>query len=337
MVVRVPPQLPDRNPCRIAFVGEAPSDEEIIMRKPFVGPSGRTFNQILRAANLDRDEFLITNVFDEQAEDNDPEKEGWLKDEQRVAESQARLAAEINTYKPNVVVPLGGTAFWAFTGTKSLQGYRGNVTTATQIVPGQKLLPTYHPAAVIRNWSSLPMVVADFMRASEEADFGPGIVYPKATLLVEPDPSDVKRLVEKCLAAKELSIDIETGWGQITSIAFAPTTDWAMEVPFVDLRKPNKSYWPSVELEMGVWKAVKAICECPVPKIGQNFMYDIFWLWLQKGIALRNYRRDTRLQHKVLYPELPADLANLSASYTRIGAYKMWGGKYQKSDNTKDK
>lgn len=336
MSIKVPPQLPDRNPCKIAFVGEAPSSEEIVMRKPFVGPSGRVLNQILRAANLDRDEYLITNLFDEEAEDNDPEKEGWLKDPVRMAESHARLNEEITTYKPNVVVPLGGTAFWGFTGIKSLQGYRGNVTTATQIVPGQKLLPTYHPAGVIRNWTSLPMVVADFMRAAEEADYGPEISYPKARLFVEPEPRDILRLVDTCLAAKEVSIDIETGWGQITSIGFAPAPDWAMEVPFIDLRKPNKSYWPNVETEMAVWKAVKRICEAPNEKVGQNFMYDIFWLWLKRGVALRNYRHDTRLQHKVLYPDLPADLGNMSASYTRFGAYKMWGGKYQKNDTKKD-
>ena len=341
MSKHVPPQLPASGRAKIAFVGEAPNDEELDKGQPLVGPSGRVFNAMLRSANLERSEYLITNVFDEQIP-GDVETEvakcrsAWMKDEARVADNFARLNAEIVATKPDVIVPMGATAMWAFTGINSIQNYRGSVTKATLIVPGAKLVPTYHPAAVMRNWQLLTIGVKDFEKAAAEAELGPNIVYPKVEIWVEPTVADVLSWVPQMQASPKLSVDIETGWGQITSIAFAPTTSLAFEIPFVDLRKPNKSYWPTVEQERDVWLAVRDVLEYPNPKVGQNYMYDLFWLYMQKGIATRNYRFDTRLRHKVLFPELPADLANMSATYTRIGAYKGWGGRYQKATEKKD-
>lgn len=89
----VPAQFPLSGKCKIAFIGEAPSDYERIYGAPLVGPSGRTFDQILRVAGLAceggglpqgslgraervrrlldaRTAYLVTNVFDEQLPDN---------------------------------------------------------------------------------------------------------------------------------------------------------------------------------------------------------------------------------------------------------------------------
>lgn len=312
------------------FVGEAPSDEEVMKGQPFVGPAGRVFSSMMRSAGLERDDYAITNVFDEQAPDNDLEKAGWFKDEARVNAALERLAAEVVRAQPNVIVPMGGTALWAFTGQKAITNYRGAVTPATRVVEGAKLLPTMHPAFVLRSWHWLSMVVGDLVKAAREADIGPKITYPKVQILVEPTLDDIRRFVPEALASEKLSVDIETGWGQITSIQFAPRPDLAMSIPFVDLRKPSRSYWPTPGQEFSAWRLVEEMLTSPVPKVGQNFMYDIFWLYNKHGIGVRNYRYDTRLRHKTLYPELPADLANMSASYTRVGSYKWRGGRYQK-------
>lgn len=330
MTNTVPSYWPETLPVKLAFIGEAPSDEELIAKTPLVGPSGRVFNAMLRNANIERDEVFITNVFDEKADDNDVEKAGWLKDEVRVQEAFARLNEELGRAQPNVIVPLGGTALWAFTGNKGITNFRGAVTPAEQIVPGAKLVPTLHPAAVLRSWHWMPIVVGDMVKAAAEAAAGPRIVYPKVQLLIEPSLDDIRRFVPECLASPKLSVDIETGWGQIRSIAFAPREDLAMSIPFIDLRRPSKSYWPTPGQEFAAWRLVQEMCESPVPKVGQNFMYDIIWLYMKHGIGVRNYRYDTRLRHKVLYPEQPADLATMSGSYTRIGSYKWRGGKYQK-------
>ena len=67
----VPCQWPNKMPCCIAFVGEAPGVEEEARGRPFVGTSGRMFNKLLRSAGIERDECLVTNVFDFKLPGND--------------------------------------------------------------------------------------------------------------------------------------------------------------------------------------------------------------------------------------------------------------------------
>ncbi len=105
--------------------------------KPFVGPAGKLFNNLLKMANIDRSACLVTNVFDTQLPDNKVEnwcgttkeakewrKDGydlpavgrgkWLRPEH--VHHLDRLAREIIVADPTVIVTLGGTALWAFTG-----------------------------------------------------------------------------------------------------------------------------------------------------------------------------------------------------------------------------
>ena len=67
----VPPDWPVETPCRLAFVGEAPSDEELLGQRPLIGPAGRLFDKLLRIAQIERGDCLITNVFDEKLPDNE--------------------------------------------------------------------------------------------------------------------------------------------------------------------------------------------------------------------------------------------------------------------------
>lgn len=323
----VPPQLPLPGPTtKIAFVGEAPSDDEVITGQPLVGPSGRVFNQILRSAGLERADYLVTNVYDEQAEDNDLTE--FMKDEALTKANFERLESELRAASPNVIVPMGASALWAFTGHTAITPFRGTVAKATRIIPGAKLLPTFHPAFVMRQWKFLPIVVGDIIKAAAEAERGPKVVYPQRKLYIEPDLDDFRAFSDKCKASDLLSVDIETGWGQITCIGFAPSAKEAMCVPFVDHRKPNQSYWATQAAEVEAWKITRDLLEHPVPKLGQNFTYDAFWLLNKQGVRVRNYQHDTRLMHHALHPELPKDLAFLGGTYTDLGAWKHWGGRY---------
>lgn len=330
--IRVPPQWPARRPCKIAFVGEAPSDEEIDGEppQPFLGPAGRVFNAILRSANIDRAECLVTNVFDEKAPDNDCTE--WMADKGRTDAAFARLRGEIEACNPNVIVPLGATALWAFLGTNGIKDYRGAVTKATRVVPGAKILPTFHPAYIIKQWKHLPIAVADFIKAACEGEFAK-VRYPSVELIIEPTLAEVKAFCHECLKADLLSTDIETGWGQITNIGLAPTPKLAMNIPFWDVRKPNRSWWPTLDDELAAWAAIREPLECrDVPKLGQNFTYDAMWLYRKANIGVRNYREDIRLMHHVMFPELPKDLGTMGGLYTNLGPWKNWSGRQEKRD-----
>lgn len=330
----IPPYKPAHLPTKIMFVGEAPSDEEIIKGEPLVGPAGRVFNAALRTAGLERADFWITNVYDQQPPDN--EVQVFRQDAARTKEAFLRLAAEIEEAKPNVIVPLGATALWAFTRELSITPYRGAVSQANRIAPGAKMVPTFHPSHIVRgNWKHFATLTQDFIKAAREARKGPRVVYPHVRLNIMPSVEEVLEWVPKLTGADLLSTDIETGWGQITCIGFAPNDHEAICVPFVDFGKPHRSYWKTPEEEFTVMRALEEVLSAPNPKLFQNGPYDVMWIAKKWKMKVMNYSRDTRLSHQALFPELPKDLAFMGATYTDLGAWKNWGGRYS-SANKRD-
>ena len=350
----VPAQLPDRTPCKLAFVAEAPSWEELSAGKPLVGPAGRVFNIALRSAGIRREECLVTNVFNEKLPENEVRHWCMRADEARAIPGGTdlpplgdagflrmehrwhleRLAQELLEAGPTVIVPLGGTALWALTGALGISGVRGTVLAASKLRPGVKMVPAFHPAAVMRQWKFFPVLVGDLAKARGEADKGPKIVLPRRELWIEPTLADLEQWTPRLLGADLLSVDIETAWTHITSIGFAPNAEEAIVVPFLDERNVSRSYWTTTEAEVAAWKWVRMILASPVPKLGQNFGgYDAFRLLIGMRIAPRNFREDTRLLSHALYPELPKDLEFLGASFANQGAWKVWGHKSDKRDN----
>ncbi len=351
----VPPQMPSILPTRIAFVGEAPSSEELLKGRPFVGPSGRIFNSVLRSAGLNREEYLITNVFSEKLPDNDVAAwcsplataraggytdlppigdAGFLRPEYRW--HLTRLKEELEQCQPSVIVPLGGTALWALTGMNNIGALRGTVAASTSLVPGAKLVPTYHPAFLMKQWKYYTVVVGDLQKAAKEASRGASIYLPTRELILEPTLDDVRDSVGRLLMADLLSVDIETGWGQITCIGFAPSPEWAICVPFVDLRNPDRNYWPTAEQEAAAWGYVRDVLTSPVKKLGQNFQgYDLYWLLKQPKIAVKNLTHDTRLMHHALNPELPKSLEFMQG-YGTQGAWKHFGQRGKKMEKRDD-
>lgn len=351
--MKVEPQWPDKIPTKIAFVGEAPEEEEVEKGKPFVGPSGRLFNTLMRTAGLDRTEYMITNVFSEKLPDNDVSNwcsplgeakpggytdlppigsAGFLRPEYRW--HLERLREELCQAQPTVIVPLGGTALWALTGQTGIAAHRGSVAAASQVVPGHKIIPTFHPKAVMHQWKFYPVVVGDLIRARAEAERGPAIILPKRELILEPTIEDINDAIPRLAAGDPLSVDIETGWGQLTCIGFAPSAEYAICVPFLDKRAFNRNYWLIPEQEAQAWKLVRRILDLPNAKLGQNFGgYDFYWLLEKYNLRARNMTEDTRLLHHAIYPELPKGLEFMGNSYATQGAWKQWGKKQEKRDD----
>ena len=379
--MKVAAQEPRSVPCKLAILAEAPGQEEIekgglyltLAREiwpelpwtgetlkdralaggkpalPLVGPSGRLFNGALRAAGIDRRDCWVGNLFEEKAPKNDVEP--WLRDPERLGPAMERLSAELVRAQPTVIVALGATALWALCEISEIGKVRGSPLKATRLLPGTKVIPTYHPAAILRTYKHFPLLIGDLVKAVAEAEKGPELVYPWREFTLEPSLEEVRRWVwpelnwglqdsrgenfPSLLDSDLLSVDIETGWGQITCIGFAPDHEHAICIPFVDLRKPSRSYWATVEEELEAWRLVKAVLESPVPKLGQNFGgYDAYWLLKKKGVRPMNYREDTRLMHHALYPELPKDLASLAAAYSELPSWKHWNkGSEDKRDS----
>lgn len=337
----VPCKKPARVPCKIALVGEAPSDIEVLRGQVFVGPSGRVLDQALRVAGIERDDLFLTNVFNEKVPQNKignwcaktAEARGWhdyrlgpigdtgyLRPE--FVPHLARLGSELRECEPTLVVTLGDVALWALTGYPGLANRRGATTRATELYPGVKLLPTFHPAYVIKDWKMFHVLVGDLIKAKRECEF-PEVRHTECELWLEPTLEDMEIFSAGPLAKADIiSIDIETAGGQITCVGFGADAHTAITVPFSDWRKANRSYWETAEQELAAWEWVRSVCGNGKMKLLQNGLYDCYWLWNERGIGVRNFRHDTRLLHHALYPELPKSLAFMGSTYAERGPWK---------------
>ena len=126
----------------LMFVGEAPGRDEDIQGIPFVGRAGQKLTQIIEAIGLTRDDVYIANVIKcRPPENRNPEPD-------EVEQCEPFLFRQIDTIKPKVIVALGTFAAKSLLKTnESISRLRGRVYDYR----GAKLVPTFHPAFLLRN------------------------------------------------------------------------------------------------------------------------------------------------------------------------------------------
>lgn len=283
-------------------------------------------------------EVYLTNVFNDKPTRNDmeyfcgPKSEGipgypaLLKSKYVRAEFEFhldRLASEIMDRDPNLVICLGNTALWALAGRTGIMKIRGTTLYSTHTVVDFKLLPTYHPSAVNRQWENRPTVIADFMKAKREAKHD-RIIRPQREIWIEPTIADILQFEREHIhGCALLSTDIETSGSRITCIGFAPSAGTAIVIPFDDSRAKNGNYWPTKADERECWRIVRRILGDPsTPKLFQNGMYDIAFLWRAYGIKTVNAAEDTMLLQHAIQPEALKGLGYLGSIYSDEGSWK---------------
>ena len=333
---------------KIAIVGEAWGEQEERARSPFVGAAGYELTRMLDEAGIRRADCFLTNVFNLRPDRNDVEALCGGKADgipgmpavkngkyilRKYAGELTRLLDELSAVRPNVTIALGNTASWALLHNTGISKIRGTISSTPFAIKASnevgmaslKVLPTYHPAAVLRDWSLRPVTVIDLGKARRESEY-PEVRRPKCWVYIEPTLRDMEEFYEKFLAtAPYISFDIETSGDQITCIGFAPSEEVALVVPFLDNRVlvgERGSYWRTAGDEAEAWRFVRRVLDLPCPKFGQNTLYDIHFLWRNYGIVPRNYADDTMLLHHALQPESPKGLGFLGSVYTDHAAWK---------------
>jgi uracil-DNA glycosylase len=145
----------------LMFVGEAPGRDEDLQGEPFGGRSGQLLDKlVLEEMGLTRDRFYIANVLKCRPPNNrDP-----LPDE--IFECRPFLERQIDVIEPKVLVTLGNFATKLLLNTKEgITKLRGRTY---QYRTGAVLVPTFHPAAVLRGGGQpMAQMRADLVRAKE--------------------------------------------------------------------------------------------------------------------------------------------------------------------------
>lgn len=160
----VPGEGPPRTP--IMVLGEGPGEEEDRTGRPFVGPAGELLTKMLRAIELPRENVFIGNVVKCRPPGNrNPEPE----------ELQACfpfLKEQVQIIRPRVLVALGGFAARTLTGSeRKISELRGKSFT----FEGRLVIPTYHPAYLLRSpqykreaWEDLKKIRRELDRLQAE-------------------------------------------------------------------------------------------------------------------------------------------------------------------------
>lgn len=126
----------------IMFVGEGPGRDEDLQGKPFVGRSGQLLTKIISAMGFERSDVYIANV----VKCRPPNNRGPLPLE--VETCTPYLLKQIELIKPKVIVALGSYAAKFLLKTETpISKLRGEFFD----FHGAKLIPTYHPAFLLRN------------------------------------------------------------------------------------------------------------------------------------------------------------------------------------------
>jgi uracil-DNA glycosylase len=148
----------------LMFVGEAPGADEDIQGEPFVGKAGQLLTKIIEAIALRREEVYIANVIKCRPPGNrNPEPD-------EVAQCEPFLFRQIDAIRPKVIVALGKFAAQCLLKSDTpITRLRGREFLYRDAV----LIPTFHPAYLLRNPSSKREVWEDMKRVRALLDGAP--------------------------------------------------------------------------------------------------------------------------------------------------------------------
>jgi DNA polymerase-1 len=293
----VTPSGPTDSPL-LAFVGEAPGREEALAGKPFVGASGRLLTQLMSKAGINRSECYLTNVVHRRPPGNNfnvfYQTKNRSKPTHELLEAWARLRQELAAVQPKLIVPLGAEALYALTGQDKINNWRGTLMREGPM----RIIPTYHPAYILRVYNEHPIVIQDFKKAKRQAEFP---YVPVVNFNLDPTFSEVMHQLAQ--RPRRIAVDIET-FGtpplhRCIGIAWSRTD--AMCIPFV---KNMVSCW-GYEEEMQILTALRDLLESPdTEKVLQNYTFDRSVLEKEFGISVRPIIMDTMTAYHTLHIEL---------------------------------
>jgi len=148
--------------ARLMFVGEGPGREEDSQGRPFVGRAGKLLTKIIEAMGYRREEVYIANVVKHRP----PENRNPNPDE--IKACMPYLLLQIKLIKPKIICTLGKWATKTLVGNEeaTISQLRGNFQpfTIIDISPAIKIMPTYHPAYLLRNPAAKKEVWSDMKK-----------------------------------------------------------------------------------------------------------------------------------------------------------------------------
>lgn len=343
-------------------VGEAPGANEEVEGVPFVGSAGDEFDQMLAEVGiLDRmvagqpvdadylrkqraSRIFLTNVCKYRPPQNKIEDffldSKQTKPNQLILEGLSELKQEIATVQPKLILALGNTALWALTGHRGITKWRGSMLQFGRSL----LMPTYHPALILREWSWRATALHDLRRAVQALTAGSWPVL-RRVFIVRPSFPDTIEVLNALISTADhhadrehpvrIASDLETRISRPKYIAchgIAWSAEECICIPSMCVERPEGYF--TADQEVAIWERERhLLTHSNVEVVGQFFLYDAQHFARWKGYIPR-LRHDTMFMQNVAYPGQPKGLDFISSMYRRNHVYwkdesKEWNPKTQ--------
>lgn len=291
----------------ILIVGEAPGFDEEQEKRPFIGKSGELLWNAFGVDNISRDAVSVSNLCHYRPANN---KFSTLIQTKALTDGIVEIATFIRANKPKVIAALGKFPTFYLTGKEPIHNYRGSILPCV-FDPTIKVIPTFHPAFILRTPSQYPSFASDIQRIVEDSKYAE-FNYPKWTFLYNKFGMELEDAVKKFENSEFLSVDIESvkNSTRLLCVGFAKSKTEALCIA------PN-----SMQAEA----AIRRLLLCEAKKIFHNGgAFDVEMLHIN-GYTVKNFHHDTMIGQRVQWPELPSSLAYLTSLYTREPYYKTEG------------
>lgn len=334
--------------AKIVIVGEAPGKEEVEKGIPFVGQSGRELDRMLADAGINPADCYFTNVTLIRPKDNDisewmhagkkktkgkkitpahwKEYRGWQCEPHIIGDVQ-RLYEELKEIKPNVVLAVGRTPFWALcregidAKTGTISRWRGS-TLESDAIPGLKVIPAFHPAFILRAWYNRKITVQDYRRVLW-ASASPDMPDPGWEFTIRPTYHQATNFLQGLLFRLEagevfMTCDVESVQGKTLCVGIGISAKQAICIPVL---YEYRFYFPEDQRWFINYLMYLVLTHKNARVINQNIPYDTQFL-MEDFIIYPNIWWDTMVGQNVLWPGTPANLAYQASMYCKD--YRYW-------------
>jgi DNA polymerase I-like protein with 3'-5' exonuclease and polymerase domains/uracil-DNA glycosylase len=329
--------------ARLVIVMEHLTAADLKAGEPCSGPSGAIIDLALQNAMIPRSDVYFTSLIKEYITTPQMSKYYYEKGRNRDKRGyftpagekhKASLIAELMRLRPTVVVACGSATINALTGKAGQMKHRGscylNVFTESGLPkvvctlnPGISVFGSKKQAAAIEGTTEVsPYVfryyIANDIKTAKRNLSKAELLTLKRELITEPNLSTVLGFIKLAKKVPVIGVDIEVTNHQVSLLGIAVNKALCISIPF-------DTSWDPLE-EIQIWDAVADLLGDPnIEKVGQNFLFDTWFLARQNKIITRGRLQDTMIAQHVMYPDMHKGLDFITSVYTDEPYYKDEG------------
>ena len=309
--------------ARVLIVAEFPSLEDVRRGTIMTGGAGWELDKLLAEAGTTRSECLITSVLGHYPLEG--KIKNWIAFTKKaittehvfvrdrwvlpiVKEGLDRLHELINLVQPTIIITLGDLPLWALTGHNGVAKWRGSMLHAQG---GQRLLPTYAPSDILKQWKLRPIAVLDFKRAIAHVNkewpvrhnhFQIAPTFPQALDAIQ----YLYNLVQ--VGPTRIAYDIETLAGNISCLGLAWNKHQAICIPFMGMGfYQQEGYYSEAEEAEILYSLYLLMTHKNFLGITQNGLFDCQYIQ-RKWHFIPHHWHDTMLTQHTLFSGMQKSL-----------------------------